>query len=153
MENLVGMIKKAGKAQRTVEFLCPYTKEFYVDITWASKVILMTIRDASVEVFFNTKTRDREERLNDDKLRNEYVDQIVRGWRGLTPRELKKLLPGFTCEEENLDDDVPFEREIALVLMEYSVDFESWIIDTATLTENYTTVEEKKNKEFENLEK
>ena len=147
------MIKKAGKAQRTVEFLCPYTKEFYVDITWASKVILMTIRDASVEVFFNTKTRDREERLNDDKLRNEYVDQIIRGWRGLTPRKLKKLIPGFTCEDADLDNDIPFEKEIALVLMEYSIDFESWIIDTATLTENYTVIEEKKNKEYENLEK
>jgi len=152
MENLAGMIRKAGKVQRTSEFLCPYIKDFYVSITYASKMILTTISDASREVSFNTRTKEREERLNDDKLRNEYVDQIIRDWRGLTPRKLKKLVLSVECSDEDIDKEINFSKDVAIALMEVSTDFEAWIIDTAINTENFTEIEKVKNEEFENLE-
>lgn len=152
MENLAGMIRKAGKTQRTSEFLCPYLDEVFISLTYVNKVVLLIIRDASLDIRFNKVTKEREEGINEDKLRVEYVNQVIRGWRGMTARKLKKLIPGLDCAEEDLDKDVAFDRDTALALLEGSVDFEGWIINTATQTENYVEIEEKKNTEFENLE-
>lgn len=141
------MIRKAGKAQRTIEFPYPFIDEFFVNVTYANKMILMTIRDVSKEV-----KRDGEERFNEPRLRKEYVNQIIRGWRGLTTRKLQRLIVGLECAEEDLDKDIPFTKEVAEEIMAVSVNFEEWIIKTATNTDNYTKIEEEKNKEFENLE-
>ena len=146
-KKLVGMIEKAGKVQRTIEFEYPFIEKFFVNVTYANKMILITIRDASKEV-----KRDGEIRFNEPKLRREYVTQIVRGWRGLTARKLQKLIVGLECEEADLDKEISFSKEVAEAIMGVSIDFEDWVIKTATNAEKYTKIEEEKNKEFENLE-
>jgi len=149
---LAGWIRKAGKAQRTLEFQCPYVKDFFVQITYASKFILTQIREVAREIWTNPRTREREEKMNDDKLRKEYAKQIIAGWRGLTVEKLSKFLPGIKIEgATSKDTEVPFEADVAVAFLEVSIEFENWVVSTATEVENYSSVAEQKKAEFENL--
>lgn len=146
----VGLIKKAGKAQRVGEFQCPYVKDFYVKIAYASKFVMNQIRDAAKEVVSNPRTREREERLNDEKLRKEYTRQLILGWRGLTVGTLAKIVPGAISDADQAKE-IPFDIETAEAILEVSLEFENWVIDVATSVDNYTSLVEQKQKEAENL--
>lgn len=151
-KNLINAINKAGKAKSTVEFSCPYIRDFYVRITYANAMILQEIRDASREVRFDPRTRERQEELNEDKLREQYATKLISGWRGLTARKLKKLLPELTVADEELDRDISYEKELTIAILEGSLEFSAWVDSVATSIENFTAVEKKQEEELENLE-
>lgn len=150
-KDFASLIRQAGKAKRTGEFKCPYIKDFFVEITYASKMILNQIRDVAKEISGNPRTGQREERLNEDKLRNEYARQIIRSWRGLTPEKLVNMLPGVEYSEEDKDKDITFSADTAIAMLEVSLEFEAWIIDIATEVSNFKHVAEEQEKEEENL--
>lgn len=155
MENtkdFASLIRKAGKAQRTGEFSCPYIKDFHVELAYASKFVLNQIREVAREIHGNPRTGAKEERLNEDKLRNEYARQIILGWKGLTPAKADDLLPGLEFSESEKDKNIPFTHDIALALLEASLEFEAWVIDIATEVQNFKHVAEKQEKLEENLE-
>lgn len=150
-KDFASLIRKAGKAQRTGEFSCPYIKEFFVEIAYASKFVLNQIREVAREIHGNPRTGAKEERLNEDKLRNEYARQIIRDWRGLTPEKLPDILPGLEYSDAEKVKDIPFTHDIALALLEASLEFEAWIIDIATEVQNFKHVAEEQEKIEENL--
>ena len=43
MSELADFIKKAGKAQRVIEFECPFVEGFYVKIVYGNKFIMTQI--------------------------------------------------------------------------------------------------------------
>jgi len=150
-KDLASLIRKAGKSQRVAEFLCPFAPEFYVTIAYASKFVLNQIREVSRTIQTNFRTREREERLDDDKLRKEYARQIIVNWRGLTGEKLQKLVPGIEIKKSDLDKEIPYTQEVAISLLEVSMEFENWVIDICTNVENYSHIAEQKEKEQENL--
>lgn len=161
-EELAGWIKKAGESQRVSEFQYPFATGLYVNVSYASKFLISQIREASKEMFMNPRTRQQEERLNDEKLRTEYARTILKGWRGLTLETLKILVPGVdVIIERDLADrgeevteaktEIPFDSSLAKVIMQNSMDFENWVIDIATNSANYTKIAEVKKDQYENL--
>ncbi len=58
---------------RVTRLLCPYIPEFYVKIAYASKFVMNNIREIARESVTNFRTREKEEKLNDEKLRKEYA--------------------------------------------------------------------------------
>jgi hypothetical protein len=90
--------------------------------------------------------------LNEDKLREQYATKLISGWRGLTPRKLQKILPGLTVADEEMDNDVPYTKEIAIALLDSSLEFTAWVDSIATTVENFTAVEKKQEEELENLD-
>jgi len=148
-------IQKAGKTQRIVEFQCPYILEFFVSLAYASKFAMNQILEVSKEIStdFRSGGRGQEtERLNDEKLRNAYAEWIIKNWRGLTIKKLQTLIPGMKVEEKiDSNTDVPHSHEVAVALLENSIEFENWVISIATNLKNYTQIAEQKKKEFENL--
>jgi len=158
VEDLGAFIKKAGESQRVSEFQYPFASTFFVSVAYASKFLLNQIREASKETFMNPRTRQSEDRINEDKLRNEYARIIMKGWRGLTVKVLNLLVPGLdiVMEKEGgvaaeLDVEIPYDQALANVIMRNSLDFESWIIDIATNSSNYTRIAEIKKEQLENL--
>jgi hypothetical protein len=149
--SLVESIRKAGKAERIAEFKCPYIADFFVKVAYASKFVLNQIREASTETSTNVRTREPEERLNDEKLRDEYSRRIIHGWRGLTPEKLEKILPGLELEGIEPDEEIPFSQEIALAILEVSLEFEDWVVSTAITVENFTKKLKENQKDLENL--
>lgn len=152
-KDLIGWIKKAGESERVLEFQYPFAKDLYFLVAYASKHVLQQIREECKESFFNTRTRQPEERLNEEKMRKSYARLIVHGWRGLTLAKLQKIVPGVVPDREGVDPNisVSYEEELAAVLIQYSIEFENWVIDTATNVENYTQVAGKKKDQYENL--
>jgi len=153
-EDLAGWIRKAGKRERVVELQYPYAglNDVFVSIGYASKFILQQIREAAKEFYMNPRTRQQEERLNDEKLKKEYAAFIIKGWRGMTVERLRKLVP--TLEVDAAVDpttEVPYSQDVALSIMEVSMDFETWIIDSAQNVENFARVAEAKKEQYENL--
>jgi hypothetical protein len=154
MENqkdFAGLIRKAGKAQRTDEFSCPYIKDFKVEIAYASKFVLNQIREVAREIHGNPRTGQKEERLNEDKLRDEYARQIIRGWSGLTPAKLQDILPGVEYGEADRNRQIEFSQDVAVALLEASLEFEAWVIDIATEVQNFKHVAERQEELEENL--
>lgn len=154
--DLAEQIKKAGRAQRVIEFQCPYIPECFVSLVFANRFVLNQIREAAREVFTNPRTRLQEERFNDVKLREAYAQQIIQDWKGLTYEKLQKLIPGLEVKDENekavdLKAEVPFSAEVAVALLSESIEFENWVIEIASNVDNYSRIAEQKKKESENL--
>jgi len=150
--DLSELVRKAGKDKRIIEFQCPYIPKFYVKIAFASKFVLGQIREISKEIFYDARTRVREEKLNDDKLRREYAKQIVIDWRGLTVDSLKKILPSLEVEKDvDVSKEILYSAELTIAMLEVSLEFESWILDIASNVENFVAIAEQKEKEKENL--
>jgi len=152
-KDFAGLIRKAGKAQRSGEFSCPYIKDFKVEIAYASKFVLNQIREVAREIHGNPRTGQKEEKMNEDKLRDEYARQIIRDWKGLTPAKLVDILPGLVeYNEDDKDREIEFGHDVAVALLESSLEFEAWIIDIATEVQNFKHVAERQEKAEENLE-
>lgn len=152
-KDLIGWIKKAGESERVLEFQYPFVSNLFFLVAYASKHVLQQIREECKESFFNTRTRQPEERLNEDKMRKAYSRLIIRGWRGMSLAKLQQIVPGVVPDREGISPEieVPYEEELAAVLIQYSIEFENWVIDVATNVSNFSSVALKKKEQLENL--
>jgi len=151
-KELIGVIGKAGKVQRTNEFECPEIPGFWVTIAYASKFVVNQIREESEEVRSNARTKEREVHYNEDKIRDQYSKRIIIGWRGLTVEALKGLLPGLESSDADKNKNVEFSSAIAKALMDNSLEFEDWVFIVCQTLRNFKHVVDKKTEEFENLD-
>lgn len=175
---LASFIKKAGKVQRVIEFECPYVTEFFVKISYANKFLMNQINDMASETSTDFRTNIPIERMNTEKLRDAYSRHITVGWRGLTIKKLQDIIPGLGVDltpervkelfpelKEEIEKakgteafeeviqkvEIPYSPTLACVLFEVSLEFENWVLFTATAIKNYSKVADQKKKELENL--
>jgi len=158
IDNLGEWIKKAGESQRVSEFQYPFASTFFVNIAYASKFLLGQIREASKEISMNLRTHQSEDHINENKMRDEYARVIIKGWRGLTIKALYLLVPGLdvVMEKETAgtigdEVEIPYDPAIASIIMKNSLDFETWIIDIAVNSANFSKIAESKKAQIENL--
>jgi hypothetical protein len=158
MEEVAGFVEKAGKVQRVVEMECPYIPGFMVKVAYLSKFLLNQISEVAKERFKNPRTGSREDRFNEEKLRDAYSVYIVLDWRGLTFKGLRKLLPSLEFKNEQGDDitvdenaAVPYDRKLVVALLNSSLEFENWVVNVANDLENFSMLAESKKAEYENL--
>ena len=150
MSELIADIKKAGAAELVVEFEYPYVPGVFISLAHASKQMLRRLGDEAKEQFFNTRTRQPEERMNSEKFDKATSREIIKGWRGLTVAGLRKIIPGLTTNAAP-DTEVPYGEELAFILADNSMDFQIWVVNTAMSVENFAKVAEKKKEQYENL--
>lgn len=149
-DELKAAIKKAGASEKVVEFQYPYMTEVFLKIAYASKQLLKSISDEARENFFNTRTRQQEDRINDEKFNRASARQLIKGWRGLTVGRLRKIVVGLDITGDD-NQEIPFDEELAYVLMDNSIDLQLWVINTATDITNFSKIAEKKDAQYENL--
>ena len=87
---------------------------------------------------FSKKTRQPEEELNEEKFLLEYCKSVIKGWKGLKYRYLEELLL-VDISELDPNDELPFTQENAELLMKNSGDFDTWVTDTVSDLENFTS--------------
>ncbi|MHA1386757.1 MAG: hypothetical protein ACTSR3_23625, partial [Candidatus Helarchaeota archaeon] len=92
--NFSEYIKKAGKVERTKEFLYPNIEGFYVKLTYASKFIWNQIRESSKTTRIQAGRRSQDD-FNEEAARREYALRVIQGWRGLTVGKMEYLIFGF----------------------------------------------------------
>ncbi len=122
------MIKNLMINEKVVEVEFPDSDNFYVSLTYLNREKLTKIRNRSLTIKFNKRSRQREEEVDNEKFLEEYAREVVRGWRGLTIRELARLMPIETAGA-NLDQEVPYSEEDALELLRNSTIFDQFVTD------------------------
>lgn len=122
------MIKNLMINEKVVEVEFPDSDNFFVSLTYLNREKLTKIRNRSLTIKFNKRSRQREEEVDNEKFLEEYAREVVRGWRGLTIRELARLMP-IETSGANLDQEVPYSEEDALDLLRNSTIFDQFITD------------------------
>lgn len=124
----MSMIKNLMINDKIIEVEFPDSDNFYVSLAYLSREKLVKIRNRSLVIKFNKRSRQREEEVDNDKFLEEYSREVVKGWRGLTIRELARIMPIETAGA-NLDQEVPYSEEDALALLQGSPIFDQFVTD------------------------
>jgi hypothetical protein len=122
------MIKNLMISDKIIEVEFPDSNGFYVNLAYLSRDKLVKIRNRSLVVKFNKRSRQREEEVDNEKFLEEYSREVIKGWRGLTIRELARIMPVETSNA-NLDQEVPYTQEDALALLQGSPIFDQFVTD------------------------
>ena len=122
------MIKNLMISDKIIEVEFPDSNSFYVNLAYLSRDKLVKIRNRSLVVKFNKRSRQREEEVDNEKFLEEYSREVIKGWRGLTIRELARIMPVETSNA-NLDQEVPYTQEDALALLQGSPIFDQFVTD------------------------
>lgn len=122
------MIKNLMINDKIIEVEFPDSDGFFVNLAYLSRDKLVKIRNRSLVVKFNKRSRQREEEVDNEKFLEEYARETIKGWRGLTIRELARIMPIETANA-NLDQQVPYTEEDALALLQGSPIFDQFVTD------------------------
>ncbi len=123
---------------KTVTLDFPGYAGMSVDLCYLAREELVKLRKKCVTTKFSKKTRQPEEELNEDKFLLEYCNSVIKDWKGLKYRYLEELLL-VDITELNPDDDLLYTQENAELLMKNSGDFDTWVTDTVSDLENFTS--------------
>lgn len=124
----MSMIKNLMINDKIIEVEFPDSNGFFVNLAYLSRDKLVKIRNRSLVVKFNKRSRQREEEVDNEKFLEEYSREVIKGWRGLTIRELARIMPIETAGA-NLDQQVPYTEEDALALLQGSPIFDQFVTD------------------------
>ena len=124
----MSMIKNLMIDEKIIEIEFPDSDGFFVKLSYVGRDKLMKIRNRALVFKFNKRTRQREEEVDNDKFLEEYSREVIRGWKGLTIRELARILPIDTTGAE-MDKDVPYSEDDALELLKNSTIFDQFVTD------------------------
>lgn len=117
----------------TVEY--PGMPGFVVSIAFLSREVLQNIRKKATKTTF--KNRQPVEELNDDLFLELYVKNSIKGWSGLKYKYVEQLVPIDTTGLD-LDKELEFSDENALLLMKGSTNFDAYISEQVTDLANFT---------------
>src|SRR6056300_183018 len=127
-------LKSLLTPSKTVEFDYPGLDGFKVKLCYLSREELVKLRNRCVSQVFNKKTRQFEEKIDDDKFLKEYTSGVIKGWSGLKLKFLKHLL--LVNEVEDEEYELPFNEENVEILMKNSGDFDQWVTEMVGDLEN-----------------
>ena len=130
-------LKSIIKESATIEEDFPGYPGFVITLAYPGRQQLNKIRKAASHQKMNRKTHQVEDVLDDEKFLHKFVEAVIKGWKGFKVSYLQELAL-VDAEGLNSEDEVPFSVENALVLMENSPDFDSFITDMTTDMENFT---------------
>jgi hypothetical protein len=109
---------------------------FEVTINFLSREILQSIRKKSTKTTF--KNRQPVEELNDDLFLDLYVQNSIKGWKGLKMSYLEQLAP-VEVSADQANTELEYTQDNALALMKASTSFDSFISEQVTDLGNFST--------------
>jgi hypothetical protein len=109
---------------------------FEVTISFLSREILQSIRKKSTKTTF--KNRQPVEELNDELFLDLYVQNSIKGWKGLKMSYLEQLAP-VEVSADQADTELEYTQDNALALMKASTSFDSFISEQVTDLGNFST--------------
>ena len=109
---------------------------FSVEVANLSRKELNRVRKICTSSKYNRKTRTIEEVLDDDKFVVEFTKATVKNWKGLTIEHLETLLL-IETEGKSPDEEVPYTKENAEVLVGQSSEFDTWLNEVVFDLDNF----------------
>ncbi len=123
--------------QMSVEF--PGYEGFKITVTYLAREELLKLRKKAITTKINRRTRQPEEELNEEIFLKEYTKAVIKGWSGLKMKYLVQLIPVDEDKISDMESELPFSLENALIMMENSNDFDAWLTETVGDLANFTT--------------
>jgi hypothetical protein len=120
---------------KSVEVEYPGMPGFVVDISFLSRETLLNIRKKSTKTSF--KNRQPQEEFNEDLFLQLYVENAVKGWKGLKLSYLEQLAP-VEITGLNLEDELEYSAENSLYLMKNSSNFDAFVSEQVTDLGNFS---------------
>ena len=118
---------------------------FEVELANLSRKELVNLRKKCTQSKFNRKTRAFEETLDDEKFVKEFSESTIKNWKGLKLSYLEDLIL-VDLKGQNLEDEMEYTLENALVLVENSSEFDNWLNEVVFDLENFRSKEPGNNK-------
>lgn len=119
---------------KSVEVEFPGMPGFKINLAFLSREALVNIRKKSTKTTF--KNRQPTEETDDKLFLKLYVDAAIKGWSGLKLSYLDQLAP-IDLTGQDLNDELPYDNDNALYLMQASANFDSFISETVTELANF----------------
>lgn len=120
---------------KAVEVEYPGMPGFVINLAFLSRETLLNIRKKSTKTTF--KNRQAAEEFNEDLFLQLYVENAVKGWKGLKLSYLEQLAP-VDLTGQDLTDELEFTPENALYLMKNSTNFDGFISEQVTDLGNFS---------------
>jgi hypothetical protein len=120
---------------KTVEVDYPGLNGFKINVVFLSRETLVGIRKKATKTTF--KNRQPVEELDDKLFLQLYVNACIKGWSGFKLSYLEQLAP-VDLSGQKLDDELPYDQDNALFLMQSSANFDAFISETVTELSNFT---------------
>jgi len=122
--------------QMSVEY--PGYEGFKITVTYLAREELLKLRKKAITTKINRRTRQPEEELNEEVFLKEYTKAVIKGWSGLKMKYLVQLIPVDEDKISDMESELPFTLENALIMMENSNDFDAWLTETIGDLANFT---------------
>ena len=132
--SLAKLVKPVIKAT----FDYPAMPGFEVELAYLTRDELQKIRNKCVTTKIDRRTREPKEEVDNELFESLYYKAIVTGWKGLKHKYLPKLGPFELDTGMDPDSEEIYEPDGAVVLMQNSPDFNSWVSDQMEDVENFT---------------
>ena len=110
---------------------------FKVTIAFLSREEVIKLRKNCLTTRFDRKTRQPVEELNEELFTKNYVAAVVRGWVGLKYSYLQDMMLIDTSSIKDLNEELEYNQENALVLMKNSVEFDNFVSDVTSDLSNF----------------
>lgn len=120
---------------KAVDVEYPGMPGFVISVCFLSRETLQSIRKKSTKTTF--KNRQPVDELNDELFLELYVKASIKGWKGLTFKYLEQLAP-VDVDSEDLDSELDYSEENALMLMKASTNFDAFISEQVTDLGNFS---------------
>jgi hypothetical protein len=127
---------------KSVEVEYPGMPGFVVNLAFLSRETLLNIRKKSTKTTF--KNRQAAEEFNEDLFLQLYVENAVKGWKGLKLTYLEQLAPVDLSGQADLEAELEYTPENALYLMKNSSNFDGFISEQVTDLGNFSTTSSNK---------
>lgn len=119
---------------KSVEVEFPGMSGFKINLAFLSRETLVNIRKKSTKTTY--KNRQPVEETDDKLFLKLYVDAAIKGWTGLKLSYLDQLAP-IDLKGQDPDDELPYDQDNALFLMQASANFDSFVSETVTELANF----------------
>lgn len=110
---------------------------FEVNLRYLTREDLLKIRNASLTLKFNKRTRQKEEEVDSAKFIENYAERAIAGWRGLKIKHLPLLVP-VDIAGMNPNEVVDYSEEDAVEILKNSPAFDQFVSDTLNDFEQFS---------------
>lgn len=120
---------------KAVEVEYPGMPGFVINLAFLSRETLLNIRKKSTKTTF--KNRQAAEEFNEELFLQLYVENAVKGWKGLKLSYLEQLAP-VDLAGQDMDAELEYTPENALYLMKNSSNFDGFISEQVADLGNFS---------------
>jgi len=135
MSSILDKVKASVKNSTETELArdVEFKHGIFVRLRHIKKAEFRSLVDEATSLKYNTQTKQREPVTDSTRLSREFVLRAVKGWKGMTPKTLSKLVPIDLTQytEEELKEEIPFSVDLLQDISTNSLDLDSFVQEMA----------------------